>query len=58
MGLVYIACYVKGKTLVEKYKFSGNRGKVREAAVAAALGLMRRCVLEYFSQVTFGKKDK
>lgn len=58
VGLVYIACSVKGKTLVEKYRFSGNRGKVREAAVAEALGLIRRCVLEYFSEVTFGKKDK
>ncbi len=57
VGLVYIACSVKGKTTVRKYRFSGNRGKVRESAVSAALALMRGCILEYFSKVTFGKKD-
>ncbi len=58
VGLVYIACSVKGKLSVERYCFSGSRSKVRESAVAAALVLMRRCILEYFSEVTFGKKDK
>ena len=58
VGLVFIACRVKGKTTVEKYRFSGSRSKVRESAAAAALALMRRCILEYFSEVTFGKKEK
>lgn len=57
VGLVYIACSVKGKITVKKYRFSGSRGKVRESAVSAALSLLRSCVLEYFSKVTFGKKD-
>ncbi len=57
VGLVYIACNVKGKVTVKKYRFSGNRTKVRESAVSAALVLMRDCILEYFSKVTFGKKD-
>ena len=57
VGLVYIACCVKGKTTVKKYQFSGNRAKVRESSVSAALSLMRSCILEYFSKVTFGKKD-
>lgn len=56
VGLVYIACSVKGKTSVEKYQFAGSRSKVRESAVAAALTLLRRCILEYYSKVTFGKK--
>lgn len=56
VGLVYIACSVKGEVTVEKFQFKGNRAKVREAAVSAALGLMRHCILEYFSKVTFGKK--
>ena len=56
VGLVYIACNVKGKVTVEKFQFKGNRAKVREATVSAALGLMRHCILEYFSEVTFGKK--
>ena len=56
-GLVYIACCVKGKVTVKKNQFDGNRSKVRESAVSAALSLMRSCILEYFSKVTFGKKD-
>lgn len=54
VGTVYIACSVKGKTVVKKYQFSGNRSKVREATVSEALVLMRSCILEYFSRVTFG----
>lgn len=57
VGLVYIACNVKGKIVVKKYHFSGNRSRVRESTVSAALVLMRSCILEYFSKVTFGKKD-
>lgn len=41
VGLVYIACHVKGKVTVREYRFSGNRTKVRESAVSAALSLMR-----------------
>ena len=57
VGLVYIACRVKGKTTVRRYQFSGNRNKVRESAVAAALALMRECILVYYSKVTFGKGE-
>lgn len=56
VGLVYIACSVKGDITVKKYNFSGNRNIIREATVSAALSLMRGCILEYFSRVTFGKK--
>ncbi len=56
VGLVYIGCFVCGTVTVEKYCFSGNRAKIRESAVAAALTLMRRCILEYYSQVTFGSR--
>jgi len=58
VGLVYISCSVKGKTVVREYHFKGNRAKVRESATSAALVLMRSCILEYFSKVTFGKKEK
>ena len=54
VGLVYIACKVKGNVTVEEFRFTGNRNKIRESSTAAALGLMRRCVLEYYSKVTFG----
>ena len=56
VGLVYIACNVKGTITVEEFHFIGNRSKVRESSVAAALGLMRKCILEYYSKVTFGKE--
>ncbi len=56
VGLVYIACSVCGKIKVKKYNFSGNRAKIRETAVSSALILMRQCILEYYSEVTFGKK--
>lgn len=56
VGLVYIACCVCGKVTVKKYNFSGNRAKIRETAVSSALILMRQCVLEYYSEVTFGKE--
>ena len=45
VGLVYIGCCIKGKTVVRKYQFSGNRQKVREYAVASALVLLRECML-------------
>lgn len=57
VGLVYIACSVKGDITVKKYQFSGSRSKIRDSAVSAALALLRGCILEYFSKVTFGKKD-
>lgn len=57
VGLVYIACSVKGKVTVKECRFSGNRNKIRESAVSAALALMRGCILEYYSKVTFGKKE-
>lgn len=54
VGLVYIACNVKGKVTVAQFRFNGSRAKIREASTTAALMLMRRCMLEYFSKVTFG----
>lgn len=56
VGLVYIACCVKGEVTVKEYHFSGNRQTIRESAVSAALVLMRNCMLEYFSEITFGSK--
>jgi len=57
VGLVYMACCVKGKITVKKYQFTGNRDMVRESSVSAALSLMRGCILEYYSKVTFGKEE-
>lgn len=55
VGLVYIGCQVCGEVTVKEYHFSGNRNKIREASVAAALRLMRECILQYCSNVIFGK---
>ncbi len=57
VGLVYIACLVCGTITVKKFHFSGNRAKIRETTVAHALSLMRQCILEYYSEVTFGNKQ-
>ncbi|MCH5248613.1 MAG: competence/damage-inducible protein A [Lachnospiraceae bacterium] len=56
VGLVYIACSVCGRIDVKEYHFSGNRMKVRESSVSAALSLMRESILAYYSEVTFGAK--
>jgi nicotinamide-nucleotide amidase len=55
VGLVYIACSVKGHMTVKEYHFKGNRDKIRESATSSALILLRSCVLEYYSEMTFGK---
>lgn len=56
VGTVYIGCYVKGSITVRKYHFTGSREKIRNESVAAAIVLLRECVLDYISEVTFGKK--
>ena len=58
VGLVYIGCNVCGRTTVKECHFSGNRTKIRENTVSSALSLMRECILQYYSEVTFGNKDK
>lgn len=58
VGLVYICCQVCGKAVVKECHFKGDRNKVREASVSAALSLMRDCILQYSSNVMFGNHDK
>ena len=53
VGLVYIGCNVKGTIVTEEYNFTGNRSRIRENATVAALTLLRKCVLKYYSEVTF-----
>ena len=55
VGLVYIACHICGTTTVKEYHFKGNRSKIREATVSAALILMRECILQHCSNVMFSK---
>lgn len=56
VGLVYMACIVCGSVTIKKYHFSGNRSKIRETAVSYALTLLRECILEHYSKITFGEK--
>ena len=58
VGLVYIGCDVCGKITVKEFHFGGDRAKVRESTVSAALSLMRECILQYYSEMTFGGKEK
>ncbi len=58
VGLVYIACCVCGNTTVGEYRFQGDRMKIREATTIAALTMLRECLLTYFSEVTFGNREK
>ncbi|MBR6329092.1 MAG: competence/damage-inducible protein A [Lachnospiraceae bacterium] len=58
VGLVYIGVCVCGSVTVGEYRFSGSREKIRQTATASALVMLRRCLLDYFSQVTFGKEKK
>ncbi|MBQ9989945.1 MAG: competence/damage-inducible protein A [Lachnospiraceae bacterium] len=46
VGLVYIGCRVKDKTVVKECRFGGSREKIRESSVAAALTLARSCILK------------
>ena len=50
VGLVYIGCSVCGRVRVKKFVFDGDRMKVRESAVMAALDLMIKCVEEYYTE--------
>ncbi len=47
VGLVYMSCFCRGKLYTEKNQYSGDRGKIREYAVASALTLLREAVLKY-----------
>ncbi len=58
VGLVYIGCNVCGRITVKECHFNGNREKIRESTVSAALSLMRECILQYYSEVTFGGEEK
>lgn len=58
VGLVYIGCNVCGRVTVKECHFHGNREKIRESTVAAALALLRECILQYYSEMTFGGKEK
>ena len=44
VGLVYVSCFYRGRTLVQEYRFQGSREKIRRQAAAAALQLGYYCL--------------
>ena len=46
VGLVYIGCYFKGRTVVQENLLRGNREEVRRQTVEAALALLLDCMDE------------
>ena len=45
VGLVYIGCCYKNRTVVREYHFKGNRSQIREQSAISALLLLRECIL-------------
>lgn len=50
VGLVYIACYLRGKVLVEKFNFNGDRQTIRERAVIHALNMLRLSIINQYEK--------
>lgn len=46
VGLVYIGCQLRGRTVTERRLFEGDRMQVRQAATEAALLLLKRMLEE------------
>ncbi len=46
VGLVYMACCVKGRTTTERHMFAGDRQQIREQSAQKALELVRACLLK------------
>lgn len=47
-GLVYIACSVNDKVIVNKFNFNGDRNKIRENAAIKALNMVRTSIIEAY----------
>ncbi len=47
VGLVYIGCTVKGQTDFVECRFAGDRQKIRESSVKAAMFFARKCILQW-----------
>ncbi len=46
VGLVYIGVYFKGKAVTKRLQLSGSRNKIRNAAAAAAIELLRQQIIQ------------
>ena len=50
VGLVYIGCFLNGKTEVRECHFKGSRQKVREYTVINALDFLRTMILNTYKE--------
>lgn len=46
VGLVFIGCHLRGRTVTERHLFAGDRMQVRTSATREALLLLRRMIYE------------
>lgn len=46
VGLVYIACYIQGKTWVTENRFQGDRFSIRQQSARSAVLLLLACLCE------------
>ncbi len=58
VGLVYIACYLNGKTEVSEFRFTGSREKNRNSSVAKGLIMLRKMILDSDKEVKKTKQVK
>lgn len=58
VGLVYIACYLRGKVQVEKFNFNGDRQTIRERAVIHALNMLRLSIINQYEKWLIKKGTK
>lgn len=49
VGLVYVGCYLNGKTSVKECRFTGDRMENRMHTVETALKMLKSCLQEDFS---------
>lgn len=49
VGLVFIGCYLNGKTVTERHMFSGSRMDVRKSATESALSMLKKCIEETYA---------
>ena len=49
VGLVYVGCYLNGKTSVKECRFTGDRMENRMHTVETALKMLKSCLQENFS---------
>lgn len=46
VGLVYIGVFIKGKVVVNKFNFTGNRERIRRKTTMNALNILRKELLK------------